>query len=122
MPRVQADRLDRSDGFGNGESQSALVRKLRRGEVHRLRFRPGNRALSHAEVRYGRYTAVLPERFPVFGTVLGREIGKWLDAVNEFKVGKTALLSQEGSGIAKRIPRGVVPKPQSYRLPLWNHP
>jgi hypothetical protein len=26
----------------------------------------------------------------------------------------TALLSQEGSGIAKRIPRGVVPEPQRF--------
>ena len=33
-----------------------------------------------------------------------------------------ALLSQEGSGIAKRIPRGVVPNAQSYRLRFWNHP
>jgi hypothetical protein len=27
-----------------------------------------------------------------------------------------ALLSQEGSGIAKRIPRGVVPKPPSFKI------
>jgi hypothetical protein len=27
-----------------------------------------------------------------------------------------ALLSQEGSGIAKRIPRGVVPKPAIFRV------
>jgi len=27
-----------------------------------------------------------------------------------------ALLSQEGSGIAKRIPRGVVPKPKRFGL------
>ena len=27
-----------------------------------------------------------------------------------------ALLSQEGSGIAKRIPRGVVPKPSSCKV------
>ena len=29
---------------------------------------------------------------------------------------KTALLSQEGSGIAKRIPRGVVPKPHTHKI------
>jgi len=33
-----------------------------------------------------------------------------------------ALLSQEGSGIAKRIPRGVVPKRRFDGLQLWNHP
>jgi len=27
-----------------------------------------------------------------------------------------ALLSQEGSGIAKRIPRGVVPKPPTFKV------
>jgi hypothetical protein len=35
---------------------------------------------------------------------------------------KTALLSQEGSGIAKRIPRGVVPEPDFSGLRFWNHP
>jgi len=30
-----------------------------------------------------------------------------------------ALLSPEGSGIAKRIPRGVVP---TTKCSLWNHP
>jgi hypothetical protein len=30
--------------------------------------------------------------------------------------GKIALLSQEGSGIAKRIPRGVVPKPPACSM------
>jgi len=36
----------------------------------------------------------------------------WFAGVNDLKLGKTALLSQEGSGIAKRIPRGVVPEPK----------
>ena len=35
---------------------------------------------------------------------------------------QTALLSQEGSGIAKRIPRGVVPKRHPSGLRPWNHP
>jgi hypothetical protein len=33
-----------------------------------------------------------------------------------FVVRKTALLSQEGSGIAKRIPRGVVPITKRFGL------
>src|SRR6185369_2535594 len=33
-----------------------------------------------------------------------------------------ALLSQEGSGIAKRIPRGVVPEPHSCRLSALEPP
>jgi hypothetical protein len=34
----------------------------------------------------------------------------------EIGIREIALLSQEGSGIAKRIPRGVVPKPPSFKV------
>jgi len=44
------------------------------------------------------------------------------EAVNEGSVAleeiANALLSQEGSGIAKRIPRGVVPKEPFVTVPL----
>ena len=36
--------------------------------------------------------------------------------VNELQERDIALLSQEGSGIAKRIPRGVVPKLKRFGL------
>jgi hypothetical protein len=35
---------------------------------------------------------------------------------------QTALLSQEGSGIAKRIPRGVVPEPQIFKMVVSEPP
>jgi len=35
---------------------------------------------------------------------------------------KTALLSQEGSGIAKQIPQGVVSEHPTSKFLVWNHP
>src|SRR4051812_5725720 len=40
----------------------------------------------------------------------------------EFENRQIALLSQEGSGIAKRIPRGVVPKPRYCRFTALEPP
>jgi hypothetical protein len=41
---------------------------------------------------------------------------------NNIALGFATASSQEGSGIAKRIPRGVVPEGPFFRVPLWNHP
>jgi hypothetical protein len=52
----------------------------------------------------------------------GSASGAYCKTREEWGENETALLSQEGSGIAKRIPRGVVPKEPYVEVPLWNHP